>query len=248
MRSLSTLIGMALAAVLAVTACTPGTTGTASRTGSSARPSVGNRSSSPSESGTSASPSGSGGTEAGGGAANPACSGGDVATALAAAAAAQAEAESYRVTGSVTVGGTEQQVTLEFAKPDKVHVVLGPIEYVAIGSDTWQSTAGTWRRAPGVDLSTLTAGMGQLNEEIVHSATFTNASVDANATADGRPAVLYRYHESIPSELEADSQFWLDPASCRPIRNVATSTASGTSSTFEATYSDWGNVTIEPPA
>lgn len=248
MRSLSTLFGTALAAVLVATACTSGTPGTASSSGSSARPSEADRPSSPSGSGPSAGRSASSETSTGGGAANPACSGSDVATALAAAAAAQAEAGSYRVTGSVTVGGTEQQVTLEFAKPDKVHVVLGPIEYIAIGADTWQSTAGTWRQAPGVDLSTLTAGMGQLNEEIVHSATFTNASVDANATADGRPAVLYRYHESIPSELEADSQFWLDPASCRPIRNVASSTASGTSSTFEATYSDWGNVTIEPPA
>jgi hypothetical protein len=248
MRSISVLAGGVLAAVL-VTACTSGPPGRASTTpGSPAQPSEENRSSSPSGSGASASPSTGSGTPAGGEAANPACSGSDVAAALAAAVAAQADAGSYRVTGTVTAGGAEQPFRLEFAKPDKVHVVLGPIEYVAIGETTWQRTAGTWRQAPGLDLSTLTAGMGQLNEEVLRSATFTNSSVDTSATADGRPAVSYRYHESIPSELEADSQFWLDPASCRPIRNVAMSTASGTSSTFDVTYSDWDNVTIESPA
>lgn len=249
MRSNCTPTLAAAIVVLIATACSSpsSATGSASATASSTSPATSGVAPSPA---TSSSPSvaAEGGQGTGGVQVNGACSGTDVAAALKAAAKAQADAGSYRVAGAVTAGGNEQEVTLEFAKPDRVHVILGPIEYIAVGSTTWQNTAGQWRPAPGVDLSTLTAGMGQLNDELLTSATFTEVSVDTNANVDGQPAVLYRYHESIPSELEADSQFWLDPASCRPIRNIASGTASGATSKIDVTYSDWGRVTIEAPA
>lgn len=243
MRSLiQTLFAGVLAAVL-VSACSAQSGESAGPASTAAPPA-----SAPEASQRSTAPSASDPASDGGGQANTACSGDDVAAALRAAAQAVESADSYRVSGTTSAGGTEQEYILEFAQPDSVHVVSGPIEYVAIGSQTWQKAGASWEEAPGVDLSTLTAGMGQLNEEILTDATFTDTTVDADSEVDGQPAILLRYHESIPSELEADSEMWLDPATCRPIKNVATSSSQGSSVEFEATYSDWGAVTIEPPA
>lgn len=239
MRVLTNVVATGAVVLITATACSSGGTpaGATAAGGGSATPAATLRPASSSDSESPAS-----------GQANAACSGDDIAAALQAAAKAASDADSYRVNGTATTSAGEQVYTLEFAKPDRVHAVLGSVEYVAIGAKTWQKTGGQWQSAPGVDLSRLTAGMGQLNQEILNDATFTDVSVDTNEDVDGQPAVLYRYHESIPSELEADSQMWLDPASCRPIKNVATGTASSTTTQFEATYSDWGNVTVQAPS
>jgi hypothetical protein len=223
---------------LIATACSTG--GAASTAGDGSSPLAATNAASPSAPAS--------GTSGGAGQASAACSGEDAASALKAAASAQLDAGSYRVSGTTSAGGQEQQYTLEVAKPDSVHVILGEIEFIAVGGMTWRKSGGQWEAAPGVDLSTLTAGMGQLNQELLDRASFSDVSVDQNAQVDGQAAVLYRYHESIPSELEADSQMWLDPPSCRPIKNVATSTASNAVSHIDVRYSDWGSVTIQPPA
>lgn len=173
------------------------------------------------------------------------CGGGDVAKALTAASTAQHAADSYRVTGTITTT-TATEALIEVQKPDGIHAKFGDMEYISVGGTTWRNVGGTWQAAPGVDVASLIAGMGQLDSSLITNATFTNVSTK-QTFVDGAPAIEYDYHESITGQLEADVQLWLDPATCRPIHNVARSTASSTASTYDVTYSDWDAVTVSPP-
>lgn len=173
------------------------------------------------------------------------CGAGDVKSGVLAASAAQSSADSYRVSGKVTTQ-TVLEAVMEIQKPDRIHVKAGDLEFIAIGSTTWQRAGGTWREAPNVDVASLVGGMGQLDQELITTASFTNTSA-SQTVVDGAPAIEFAYHESIPGELEADVHLWVDPATCRPIRNVAQSTASSRSATYDVTFSDWNAVTVEAP-
>jgi hypothetical protein len=193
--------------------------------------------SAPSDAGGGSSPAASAGTAAGD------C-GGDVKTALTAAAAAQNEASSYRVSGTVSMP-TAAAALLEIQKPDRVHAKAGDLEFIAIGAKTWRKAGGSWQEVSNVDVRSLVGGMGQLDAEIIQSATFTNGSV-SQGSVDGVSAIEYRYHESIPDQLDADVQMWLDPGTCRPVHTTATRAAAGTP-TFDVAYSGWDSVTVEAP-
>jgi hypothetical protein len=173
------------------------------------------------------------------------CGSGDVKSALQAAASAQHAADSYRVTGTIKTA-TVLEAMLEIQKPDRIHVKAGAIEFIGIGDTTWRNVGGTWQEAPGTDVQSLVGGMGQLDAEVINDATFTKVT-SKSATVNGAGAIEYDYHESIPDELDADVQLWLDPATCRPIRNVATGNSSSTAPTFDVTYSDWNAVTVNAP-
>lgn len=182
----------------------------------------------------------------GGGGANASCSGNDVAAALTAAAAAQNDADSYRLTGTITTT-TETEALLEIQKPDRIHAKFGDFEFISVGGQTWRNAAGTWVETPGTDVKSLIGGMGQLDAELIKNATFTKVSVQPTSV-DGTSAVEYSYHESIKDQIEADVQLWLEADTCRPIKNVAKGTASSTASTYDVTYSDWNQVTVQAPA
>src|SRR5256885_1362555 len=78
---------------------------------------------------------------------------------------------------------------------------------------------------------------GGLSDQIVNKATFSAVTVDPNATAAGQPVVHYSFHQSIPSDSEADSQMWLARDTCRPVQAASTwtTTAAGGSSRGEST-------------
>jgi hypothetical protein len=250
MASIRTAVGIAVVVIVAV-AC--GSTPVATAPGGSSSGGPASSGQTTAQSATHGADSASPAAASASAAASPvaggaACSGTDVASALKAAAKAQTSARSYRVSGTTTVSGRHTEYTLEIVNPDRIHVHSAAFEFIAIGSTTWRKASGGWQKASGVDVSSLVGGLGQLNADLISSATFSATNVDPLASVDGQPATLYRYHERIPDELEADSQFWLDPGTCRPIKNVASSTASNGKSEIAATYSGWDQVFIEPPA
>jgi hypothetical protein len=183
---------------------------------------------------------------------NRPCTGSDVGASLVAAARAQNAASSYRIEGATTSAGTSLTYTMEIVKPDRFHITTGSGEFIAIGTTTWRKSGGTWKAAPGLDIGALIKSSGQLSDQIINKATFTAVSVDPNATAAGQPVVHYSFHQSIPSDSEADSQMWLARDTCRPVQAASTwtTTAAGGSSRGESTinWSKWDAVSIEAPA
>jgi hypothetical protein len=180
------------------------------------------------------------------------CTGKDVGASLLAAARAQNAASSYRIEGATTSAGSSSTYAIEVVKPDRFHIVTGSGEFIAIGTTTWRKSGGTWKSAPGVDMGAILKNSGQLNDQIINKATFTAVSVDPNATAAGQPVVHYSFHQSIPSDSEADSQMWLARDTCRPVQAASTwtTTAGGGSTRGESTlnWSKWDAVSIEAPA
>ena len=185
-----------------------------------------------------------------------ACTATDVAGAMTAAVTFQNDASSYRTDYSSTVAGLTQTERVDLQRPDRIHVTGrsggSSFEFIAVGTTLWRKSSGNWVVASSsFDFRSLLEQSGQLNENTVTEATFTKVSVDENTKVDGQPTVLYRFHQSIPSQMEADVQFWLRPDSCEPVKSITTFTAAsgGANSGDQRTtaWSTWNSVTILPP-
>jgi hypothetical protein len=187
-----------------------------------------------------------------------ACRGSDPAATIRAASAAQNSATSYQLvnTSSTQLGNTH--LTVQVQQPDRFHyTAVTPdghtSEFLSIGHTVWRKSLGAWAVAsPNLDLGSMVKQAGGLGAGIANGGTFTDPSVDPNATLGGQAAVLHKFHVNNGSEqLDADVQLWLASDSCRPLQAIESfaQTSNGATSTGRSTttWSGWDAVTIEAP-
>jgi outer membrane lipoprotein-sorting protein len=186
-----------------------------------------------------------------------ACQGSDPAAAIRAASTAQDSASSYQSETTTATKQGNSHLTLQVQQPDRFHFTdVAPdghtTEFLAIGSTTWTKSNGTWTASPGLNLGALVKQASPLGESILNGSTFTDVSVDPNTKLAGKPAVIYRFHLSIPSaQLSSDVQLWLASDTCLPLQAISsfTDVVNGVTSAGRSntTWSDWNAVSIEPP-
>jgi len=130
------------------------------------------------------------------------------------------KASSYHM--SAAAKGRTLEVDSE--KPDKMHVVSGPMELVKIGTTTWIKAGGAWRQFnfPGMDQIT-SAYSGALNvvQAPPNDVTVTDLGTK---TIDGTPLHAYSVVEKSGS-----ATVYVDNGSGYPVR---VETADGSSVTF----------------
>jgi uncharacterized protein YaiE (UPF0345 family) len=130
------------------------------------------------------------------------------------------KASSYHI--SAAAKGRAVEVDTE--KPDKMHVVSGPMELVKIGTTTWVKAGGSWQQFnfPGLDQIT-SAYSGALN--VVQSPQDDVTVTDLGTkTIDGTPLHAYSIVQKSGS-----ATVYIDNGSGYPVRVV---TADGSSVTF----------------
>jgi outer membrane lipoprotein-sorting protein len=161
---------------------------------------------------------------------------------------AHLSAKSFRARMTNTSSQGNYTATLEYASPDRYHLVMPQGEMIAIGGDSYMKAGGRWMKTP--------VNMGQMINQfrdpkaVEEMRRKTDIKFVGSETLDGQPMYVYEYalDEAGGPGVKGRAKTWISPADMLPRKTEVDGEANGIKSHTTLIYSDYGSdIKIEPP-
>jgi outer membrane lipoprotein-sorting protein len=161
---------------------------------------------------------------------------------------AQLNAKSLRARMTNTSAQGTYNATIEYASPDRYHLVMPQTEMIAIGNDAYMKAGGRWMKAP------MNAGQlinqfrdPKMVEELRRT---TDVKYAGTETLDGQTMYVYEYtlDEVAGKGAKARAKTWISPGDMLPRKTEVDGEAGGIKSHTTIIYSDYdSDIKIELP-
>jgi hypothetical protein len=170
------------------------------------------------------------------------------------AAKAQLAQKAWRTTLTITdADGKETQSTIEFVKPDSLHMATPGQEIIVVKDGTFMKRgADKWIKSP-VDMSGMITDLlsQQGLESIMKDVKYEDIKLAGVDMINGKPAWIYQYKSSMDvggTKVATDSKTWIGVLDKLPYKIEGVSnTDKGGKTTVVGVYEYPDNITIEAP-
>lgn len=170
------------------------------------------------------------------------------------AAKAQLAQKAWRSNITITdASGKETKSTIEFVKPDSIHMVTPNQEIIMVKGSTYiKQGTGKWTKSP-VDMSaTITEMLSQQGlESIMKDVKYEDINLAGVDVIGGKPTWVYAYKSSMDvggTKVTTDSKTWIGVLDKLPYKIEGMSnTDKGGKTTVIGVYEYPDNITIEAP-
>jgi len=165
------------------------------------------------------------------------------------------DAKSFRANMTGTSGeGQPITVTMEFAAPDRYHMIGQGGEYIIVGHDSYLKAPGRgWMKSP-YDVSAMMQQFRdpKFAEELNKASGGGDVKLVGSDVLDGTPALVYEYtteREIMGTRTKSQQKTWVGASDGLPRKMEVNSVMNGKPSKMVIIYSDYGSdIKIEAPA
>jgi hypothetical protein len=138
-------------------------------------------------------------------------------------------------------------ITMEFASPDRFHMIAGQTETYLIGGTFYMKLGDQWQKmeAPqGSDFGVVDVKELQGDFDAAIDKKYIGAE-----DLDGSPTLIYEYTVTVkkPNPCTSTSKIWVGVADGLPRRIESSTKIDGTTVSVVTDYYDYNKVSIEPP-
>jgi hypothetical protein len=169
----------------------------------------------------------------------PAAPSGDEKSVIAKSAADLKNLKSYRVKMTMEQEGQTMETLVEYALPDRFHMVSDLAEMIVIGDDMYMKAGDTWTKVPGGGAGAAVADVGVTEDQILE------ARLEGSEDVEGVPCQKYVYTAKVGDNPPIEVTAWIGAEDGLPYK-VVTEMESGMTMT-QILYDFNADITIEPP-